>query len=480
MSDISYSRKLSYPRLTAISIGATIGAGVFSLSGDFAANGAHTGAVLVGWAFCGVGMLSMVLCFYGLSIVKPDLRGGMYSYAGEGFGSFMGFNSAWGYWISCLLADVSYSTFLFAAIGYFIKIFGDGNNLLSIICASGFIWFLAFLISRGIKSAAGVNLIVTISKVLPIFVFILFLVFLKAFDWEIFMHNFWGDGSRSFMSQVRATTITTVWAFTGMEGVVAVSERARSPRAVGKALITAYFSVLLIYIMVSTLSMGVMTREELAVLSNPPLAGVFEAVAGKTGSMIINLGVIISLTGASLGFLIVAAEVPNSAAKKGAFLKFFGEDNKHGAPQNSLIITTIIIQLFLVVTYVNSSTYQIFYTISASMVLIPYLLSALYYLKIVIKKDGFERQSKGALMRCGIVAFMGTLYSVWLVYAVGFVSLLITALLYAPGAIVYAVSRKQSNKGYFDNWRDKILLVLFIALAVVSFVLIANKTIKPF
>ena len=480
MADVSYNRKLSYPRLTALAVGATIGAGVFSLSGDFAANGANTAAVLVGWAFCGVGMLSMVLCFYGLSVVKPELRGGMYSYAGEGFGSFMGFNSAWGYWISCLLADVSYSTFLFAAIGYFVKIFGNGNNLLSIVCASAFIWFLAFLISRGIKSAAGINLVVTISKILPILTFIILTIFLKSFNWEIFMHNFWGDGSRSFMSQVRATTITTVWAFTGLEGVVAVSERARGPREVGKSLVTAYFCILLIYIMVSALSMGVMTREDLAALSNPPLAGIFEAVIGRTGSIIINLGVIISLTGASLGFLIVAAEVPNSAAKKGSFLKFFGEDNKYGAPQNSLIVTTIIIQIFLIITYINSSTYQIFYTISASMVLIPYLLSALYFFKIVIKKDGFGGVTKQSLVRYGIVAFMGTLYSIWLVYAVGFVSLLITALLYAPGAAVYAISRKQSNKGFFDNTGDKILLVILIALAVLSFVLIANKTIKPF
>jgi arginine:ornithine antiporter/lysine permease len=75
---------------------------------------------------------------------------------------------------------------------------------------------------------------------------------------------------------------------------------------------------------------------------------------------------------------------------------------------------------------------------------------------------------------------MGTLYSIWLVYAVGFVSLLITALLYAPGAAVYAISRKQSKKGFFDNTGDKILLVILIALAVLSFVLIVNKTIKPF
>jgi arginine:ornithine antiporter/lysine permease len=71
---------LNYIRLTAVAIGATIGGGVFSLAGDMAANGANTGAVLVGWLICGIGMFTLTRCFFELNKRKPGLTGGIYTY----------------------------------------------------------------------------------------------------------------------------------------------------------------------------------------------------------------------------------------------------------------------------------------------------------------------------------------------------------------------------------------------------------------
>lgn len=143
------NHSLSFTKLTAMIIGSTIGGGIFTTAGDMAASGAHTGSVLIGWGICGIGMFCLMMCFFGLNRVRPDLTNGIYSYAKEGFGEFVGFNSAWGYWVSALLCNVSYTTLLFGAIGHFFPIFGDGNNLLSIVCASAIIWLLNALILRG-------------------------------------------------------------------------------------------------------------------------------------------------------------------------------------------------------------------------------------------------------------------------------------------------------------------------------------------
>ena len=51
------NKQLNLGRLIAIIVGSTIGSGIFSLSGDFAAKGASQGAVLIAWAICGVGMI---------------------------------------------------------------------------------------------------------------------------------------------------------------------------------------------------------------------------------------------------------------------------------------------------------------------------------------------------------------------------------------------------------------------------------------
>ena len=90
------NHSLSFTKLTAMIIGSTIGGGIFTTAGDMAASGAHTGSVLIGWAICGIGMFCLMMCFFGLNRVRPDLTNGIYSYAKEGFGEFVGFNSAWG------------------------------------------------------------------------------------------------------------------------------------------------------------------------------------------------------------------------------------------------------------------------------------------------------------------------------------------------------------------------------------------------
>ena len=130
-SNKTKTNQLGFGGLTAMIIGSTIGAGIFTIAGDMASNGAHTGSVLIGWGICGIGMYALMMSFFGLNKVKPELTNGIYSYAKEGFGEFVGFNSAWGYWMSALICNVSYITLLFGSLGYFFPIFEDGNNSIS-------------------------------------------------------------------------------------------------------------------------------------------------------------------------------------------------------------------------------------------------------------------------------------------------------------------------------------------------------------
>lgn len=124
---------VSFIGLLGLVIGATIASAVFAFPGDFAAAGAGSGAVLVGWLITGIGMLGLCLAFYYLNKLKPELKGGVYSYARAGFGSYVGFNSAWGYWLSELLSNISFLTLLFASVGQFLPLFGVGNNIPSVI-----------------------------------------------------------------------------------------------------------------------------------------------------------------------------------------------------------------------------------------------------------------------------------------------------------------------------------------------------------
>lgn len=471
--------KLSLSMLVAIIIGSTIGGGIFALAGDMA-KGASTGAILLGWLICGVGVLTLVLAYQELSMRKPELTGGIFSYAKEGFGDYMGFNSAWGYWLNAWICNVSYATLLFGALGYFFPVFETGNNAISIICASIILWGIHLLVLRGVKEAALMNLITTTAKIIPVILFLIIIVFTKSFKFEIFMDNFWGDGQLgSVFGQVKSTMLVTLWAFIGVEGAIAVSGRARHKEDIGKATIMGFIGLFAIYFMVSILTIGVMPRAELAALPNPSMAYVLENVVGHFGAVLINVGLIISLAGAMLGWTIISAEVLYETAKQGVLPKVFAKTNKSESPINALWLTNGLVQFFLIITYFTSSTYQVLYFIATTTILVPYLFSALYYFKLAITGETFDQDSKGKQLKAKIVGILASLYGVWLIFAAGMANLLVTAILYAPSIVFYVKAKKERNKEVFTQTEKYIALGIIIS-AVAAVVLIFNGSINPF
>lgn len=336
------------------------------------------------------------------------------------------------------------------------------------------------LVLQGVKEAAGISIITTIAKLVPILVFIVAVIFVKAFDSDIFFDNFWGDGTMSLSAQIKETTSATVWSFIGIEGAVVLSGRARRTEDVGKASITAFLGILAIYVMVAVLSLGVMPIRELAGLENPQMAGILEYAVGPWGAAIVNIGVILSLAGALLGWTIIAADCPYSAARQGVFMKVFAKSNSHGSPSFSLYLTNGIIQLFIIVGYFSASTYQAFYTLSTAMIMIPYLFSAAYYLKISLRGEGFAKDESHSLMSARIFAFIGTVYGVWMLYSGGLDYVLITTVLYAPGIIIYCLGKKERGEKFFAYGWEKGIAVGLVAAAVVSVYMISTGTLRPF
>jgi arginine:ornithine antiporter/lysine permease len=131
---VAENHRLTLLPLVALVVGSMIGGGVFNLPSD-TSRGASPGAILVGWGITGIGMLMLAFVYQSLAVRKPELNAGPYAYAKAGFGSFVGFNSAWGYWLSAFLGNVAYAVAIFSALSYFLPVFGSGNNLPSIIGA---------------------------------------------------------------------------------------------------------------------------------------------------------------------------------------------------------------------------------------------------------------------------------------------------------------------------------------------------------
>lgn len=473
------NKDLGLGKLTLFAISTTLASGVFSLSGDFAAGGAHTLAVLIGWCVCGIGMAGLAVCFYRLSVVRPELSSGIFNYANAGFGSYVGFINAWGYWISAILAPVSYTALLFATLGNFIGAFGEGNNLLSIVVGSIFVWVLVFLVYRGVSDAVAINAVVVIAKLVPIIFCIITVILCGAFKWDIFVHNFTGDGSMNLFDQVRSTTTVTVWTFIGIEGAVVLSARAKSTKIAGQATIYSFVSLLILYAIISILSMGVLPQEELAQLSNPPMAGVVASVVGPWGGTLVNCAVILSVAGAMLSYIILCTDSAYQPAEGGVFPRFLSKLNKHNAPTWGVLSTGIVIQFFILMIYVNESSYQALYSISTATIMLPYLFSALFYLKVCIQGHGCDNGA-GSQFGAWLAAIVGTVYGFWLFIANGFDFILATTICYAPGTLLYLWARKERGEKIFSSMTDVVALIVVLVLFVIAVVRLAGGNLAIF
>ncbi|MEX5555839.1 arginine-ornithine antiporter [Pseudomonas pergaminensis] len=460
--------KLRLGALVALVVGSMIGGGIFSLPQNMAAS-ADVGAVLIGWVITAIGMLTLAFVFQTLANRKPDLDGGVYAYAKAGFGDYMGFSSAWGYWISAWLGNVGYFVLLFSTLGYFFPVFGEGNTPAAVIGASVLLWAVHFLVLRGIKEAAFINLVTTVAKVVPLVLFVLIALF--AFKLDIFTADIWGVKNPdlgSVMNQVRNMMLVTVWVFIGIEGASIFSSRAEKRSDVGKATVIGFITVLLFLMLVNVLSLGIMTQPELAKLQNPSMAAVLEHVVGHWGAVLISVGLIISLLGALLSWVLLCAEIMFAAAKDHTMPEFLRKENANHVPANALWLTNAMVQIFLVITLFSASTYLSLIYLATSMILVPYLWSAAYALLLAVRGETYEnalRERKKDLF----IGAIALIYAVWLLYAGGVKYLLLSALLYAPGVILFAKAKHELGKPIFTHVEKLIFAAVVIGALVAAY-----------
>src|SRR6516225_4143968 len=300
------TQKFSLFALTMMVVGSMVGAGIWSLPRPFATATGVFGAIIA-WLIAAGGMYTLARVFQALAERKPDLDAGVYAYAKAGFGDYLGFLSALGYFFSACLGNTFYWVLIKSTLGAFFPIFGNGDTLAAVVISSIGIWAFHFTVLRGVQQAATINKIVTVAKIVPIILFILILA--VSFKGHLFAANFWGgDGmpEASLFEHVRATMLVTVFVFIGIEGASVYSRYAQKRSDVGVACLM---------VLVTLLSYAVLPRAEIAGLRQPSMATVLEAVVGHWGAVFVSLGLIVSVLGAYLAWQMIAAEVLFTAAR---------------------------------------------------------------------------------------------------------------------------------------------------------------------
>ena len=457
--------------LVFVSLGSMIGSGIFNSPKDLIGV-ANPMGTLITWAAGGLGALTLALVFIYLSAKKPELKSGIYAYAREGFGDYMGFNSAWGYWSLGWLGNISYLVLFFKTLN---DLLGEHalSPLTCFILGSVILWGYYFILLSGIREGAILNFVVTVAKLVPIVLVILLgfsLINPDIFNVPDWQNTLAATGQPTTpLLQVKDAMAVVLWCFVGIEAAAVLSGRAKSQQTVRRAIIISVLSVLGIYMLVTFISMASIPAAELAASDTPLSLVLSRTLIGSAGSLIVQVGIMISMLGASLSWIILSVETMYAAARESVMPKALAKINKKATPVNALLITQLFTQVFLVsiLSPAFNETYLAVITIGTTMVLIPYLLSSLYAVKISFGSHREKITNK-------LIALLGTLYAAYVIYAVGINYLFLSIAFYALGAFLFLKSKREQNEKP-KRWEWVFMLVLIAGGVVLGVLILVGK-----
>jgi arginine:ornithine antiporter/lysine permease len=451
-----------------------IGSGIFNSPKDLISSANPQGA-MIAWLIGGFGALMLALVFVYLAARKPELKSGIYAYARDGFGDFMGFNSAWGYWSLGWLGNIGF-------IALFFKTFNDllGDKAISplqaFIIGSLIIWIFFFILKAGIREGAILNFIVTTAKLIPVILIIVLGVLLVKSD--LFIVENWqtrlastGEPTSPTI-QIKSAMAIILWCFVGMEAASVLSGRAKSQKIVRLTIIISLLIVLGVYMLITFIAMSSIPADKLAA-SETPLALVLEQTAvGAAGGVIVKLGVMVSVLGASFSWIMLSVETLYVAAVDNVLPRIFKKVNKNGTPVTVLLITQGFTQIFLIsiLSPKLNETYLAAITIATTLALIPYLLSSLYAVKIAMinrKRESFHHL---------IIALLGTIYSLYVIFAVGIKYLILSLLFYAIGSLLF-IKAKREQKKQPKPWEWAVIVLLLTGSLIITGLIFSGKII---
>ncbi|WP_328402667.1 basic amino acid/polyamine antiporter [Streptomyces sp. NBC_00390] len=461
--------KLTLMTLTAMVVGSMVGAGVFSLPRRFAQETGVAGA-LIAWAIAGTGMLMLAFVFQSLAVRRPDLDAGVYAYAKAGFGEYLGFFSAFGYWASACVGNVTYWVLIMSTIGAVWPALGDGDTLLAAVLSTIGLWAFFLLIRRGVKEATAINKVVTVAKVVPILVFVILALF--YLDTSVFAENWGGaDYAGSLFNQVRGTMLATVFVFLGVEGASVYSRHAKRREDVGRATVLGFLSVFAVFASVTIVSYGIMPMSEIAELRQPSMAGVLEYAVGTWGEVFVSVGLIISVLGAYLAWTLMAAEVLFVAAKDDDMPRFLRRATAADVPVPALVMTTLLSQIVLIVTLFSEDAFNFALDLTSALTLIPFLLAAAFAVKVGARHDSLTKGGKASAREL-VVAVVATFYTAFLLYAAGLKFVLVSFIIYAPATFLFVKARREQGKRLFSP-PEAVLCAISVAGAAVGVAAVA-------
>ena len=430
------SQKIGLLTTTSLVVGNMIGVGIFVLPAVLSSYGSIS---LLGWIFTATGALILAKIFSNFSRIIVSKSGGPYIYSKAGFGDFIGFLVAWGYWIACWVGNGAVAIAIIGAASFFIPELAS-NSILSVSLGLALIWIFTWINARGIKESGKIQLITTIFKILPLlFVIIVGLFFFEFDNFPTF--NLTGESN---FSAISAVATLTLYAFLGIECATIPAGNIENPdKTIPRATMLGTIIVTILYILGTVVLFGVLPLDILQ-NSPAPFAEAAKIIGGNYGGYFVAVGVLISGIGVLNGWILITGQISMATAKDDLFPEFFKKENKNGAPVNGFIIGGVLSSIVMLMNYTEGLVEQFEFIVQLTVlvILMPYLFTAASYALIVIEKKLHTK----SWIKTFILSALGFAYSLWAIYGSGYETVFYGFLLMLIGIPVYIYMKWIKNK----------------------------------
>lgn len=330
-------RGISRWDLTAIAINTIIGTGIFLLPARV--TGLIGNYSLFAFLACAVIVALIVVCFAEVSS-RFETTGGMYLYAREAFGSVVGFEVGWLYWVVRVTTMATNTNALLIYLAFFFPAVKDGfwryfviTLVVVVISAVNFI---------GVRQSSWLTNVFTVGKLVPLLVFAL-------------VGMFFIEPANFTFAEVPETgkfaeaVLVLIYAFVGFEAAVIPAGESKNPQKdMPFALLTALALVAVLFILIQIVSVG--TLPGLAA-SERPLADAAGTFLGNYGAAFIAVGALVSVLGNLNGGFLAASRLPFAMAEQRELPQIFAKTHpKFKTPYISLLLTAAVIFVFTIQT----------------------------------------------------------------------------------------------------------------------------------
>jgi basic amino acid/polyamine antiporter, APA family len=332
-------RALGWASLMAMGIGGVIGAGIFVLTGQAAADYAGPG-VTISFLLSGLACTFVALCYAELAALIPA-AGSTYTYTyvtlGEIFAWIIGWNLVLEYAAGAATVAVGWA-------GYFNRVmqglgihlpdaltsayFANAHSIGGMhgvfnVPAAAIILLLTALLMRGTSESSFFNNIIVVIKVMVVLVVIFVgAAHVDAANWTpLIPENTDHFGHFGWSGVVRGASVV-FFAYIGFDGVSTAAQEAHTPqRDVPIGILGSLVICTILYVAVAAVATGVVSYKELGVPD--PMALVMDRTGVAWLSWVVKLGAIAGLTTAILLLLFGQTRIFYAMAQDGLLPKVF-------------------------------------------------------------------------------------------------------------------------------------------------------------